>query len=59
MMTADVAPGPEGFERRTFRCLKCGHTNGKMIACDPLDSNAVGWLTGELGQSNISRGKDG
>jgi hypothetical protein len=49
MITADVSPGPEGFEHRTFECLKCGHTESKVIACDPLKSDAVGWLSGELG----------
>jgi hypothetical protein len=50
MITATVSAGPEGFERRTFECLKCGHTESKMLACDPLKSNAVGWLSGELGR---------
>ena len=29
MITADVSEGPEGFERRTFECLKCGDTDSK------------------------------
>jgi hypothetical protein len=51
MVTADVSSGPEGFEHRTFGCLKCGHTESKVIACDPLKSDAVGWLSGELGHN--------
>jgi hypothetical protein len=50
MVTTDVSPGPEGFERRSLECLKCGFTDTKMIACDPLKSDAVGWLSGELGR---------
>jgi hypothetical protein len=55
MVTTDVSLGPEGFEHRTFECLKCGHTNSKMIACDPLRSDAIGWLLGELGRDQIAR----
>jgi hypothetical protein len=54
MITADVSAGPEGFERRTFECLKCGDTDSKVIPCDPLKSNAVGWLSGELGHSAVT-----
>jgi hypothetical protein len=54
MVTADVSSGPEGFEHRTFDCLKCGHTESKVIACDPLKSDAVGWLSGELGHNAVT-----
>ena len=50
MVTAAIEPGPEGFEHRSFECLKCGHTEKKILACDPLHSNALGWLSGELGR---------
>jgi hypothetical protein len=36
MITAAVSSGPEGFERRDFECLKCGHTETKMVASDPM-----------------------
>lgn len=58
MVTADVSPGPEGFEHRTFDCLKCGHSESRVIACDPLRSDALGWLSGELGRSGVSRNPD-
>jgi hypothetical protein len=54
MVTAEVCSGPEGFERRTFECLKCGHTESQILACDPLKSNAVGWLSGELGRPAVT-----
>jgi hypothetical protein len=50
MLTVDIQPGPEGFEHRTFECLKCGHSEKKILACDPLHSNAVDWLADELGR---------
>jgi hypothetical protein len=50
MVTTDVSPGPEGFEHRTFECLKCGHVDSKVLASDPLKSDAIGWLLGELGR---------
>jgi hypothetical protein len=51
MTTSNVAPGPDGFEHRTFVCSRCGHTDSKVVASDPLKSDAVGWLSGELGQN--------
>jgi hypothetical protein len=51
IVTVDVAAGPEGFERRSFECRRCGCKETKMIACDPMKSDAVGWLSGELGNS--------
>jgi hypothetical protein len=54
MMTADISPGPEGFEHRTFECVKCDHTEKTIFACDPLRSNAIGWLSGELGRDAVT-----
>jgi hypothetical protein len=52
MITAAVSDGTEGFEHRTFECLRCAHTDIKVMASDPLRSNAVGWLEGELGRTD-------
>jgi hypothetical protein len=48
MVTADVSPGPEGFEQRSFECRKCGHTETKIMVSAPFKSGARGWLSGEL-----------
>jgi hypothetical protein len=55
MALVDVAPGPEGFEQRTFECLKCDHMQTQLIACDRLKSDALGWLSGELGRGSATR----
>jgi hypothetical protein len=48
MITIAIAAGPEGFERRTFECRKCGHVETGMVASDPLKSDAAGWTASEL-----------
>jgi hypothetical protein len=58
MITANVAAGPEGFEHRTFDCLRCGHTEEKVVASDPIKSDAIGWLQGELGHIGTSYRQD-
>jgi hypothetical protein len=52
MITAAVAAGPQGFEQRTFECRKCGHTETGMMASDPFQSGAAGWIAGELPPPN-------
>jgi hypothetical protein len=46
-MLAQIAPGP-GFEHRIFECSKCDHVDEVVIAKDPMKSDAIGWLAGEL-----------
>jgi hypothetical protein len=48
MMNTDVTEGPEGFEHRTFECTRCGYSETRVIAADPLKSNAAGWVNSEL-----------
>jgi hypothetical protein len=38
MITTAVSEGPEGFEHRSFECLKCGHLEKKVVAVDPVIS---------------------
>jgi hypothetical protein len=48
MITFAITEGPEGFEQRTFECARCGHTETRTLASDPFNSEAVGWIKGEL-----------
>ena len=48
MITADVSSGPEGFEHRTFECSRCGHTETRVVASEHLQTDAVGWTSGNL-----------
>jgi hypothetical protein len=52
MRTAGVSDGPNGVENRAFECAKCGHTEIKVLASDPLRSSVLGWLSGELGRTH-------
>jgi Zn finger protein HypA/HybF involved in hydrogenase expression len=48
MMLERVSSGPIGFEHRLFECPKCDQVEISVIASDPLQSKAAGWLDGEL-----------
>jgi hypothetical protein len=48
MILARIAPGPAGFELRTFDCSQCDRVEKIAIALDPTKSGDVGWLVGEL-----------
>jgi hypothetical protein len=48
MALAGIAPGGRGFEERTFECATCGRMEKVSIAVDPMKSDAIGWLAGEL-----------
>jgi len=48
MITIAIAPGPEGFEHRTFECRRCGHSETGVLASDPFESDVAGWIAGEL-----------
>ena len=52
MFSESVEPGPEGFEHRTFRCLKCHHSEKRILVSDPFKVGAVSWLNGELGRGH-------
>jgi hypothetical protein len=48
MNLARVMPDRPGFDVRTFECGKCDHTHTVTVATDPMKSDKVGWLAGEL-----------
>jgi hypothetical protein len=51
MMLERVSAGPIGFQH-LFECPRCDQVEIRVIASDPLKSNAVGWLAGELRAEN-------
>jgi hypothetical protein len=55
MISTAVSDGPDGFERRRFDCLKCTVTEMRTLASDPLKSDALRWLSGELGRTDKGR----
>ncbi len=48
MSLARIMPGPNGFDLRNFECKKCAHFITVTVATDPMKSDKVGWLAGEL-----------
>lgn len=49
MMLARIAPGPSGYDLRTFECAKCNHVDCRTVANDPMKYGAAqGWIAGEL-----------
>jgi hypothetical protein len=48
MLLERISSGPIGFEQRLFECPKCDHVEIDVIASDPFNSRAEGWLAGEL-----------
>ncbi|MCS3929267.1 transposase-like protein [Bradyrhizobium elkanii] len=52
MGLARISPGPRGFDERTFECSTCERTEVVRSAVDPMQTDAVGWLAGELKPPN-------
>jgi hypothetical protein len=50
MALARISPGERGFEERMFECATCGRTDKIAVAVDPMKTDAMGWLAGELSQ---------
>jgi hypothetical protein len=48
MSLARISPGERGFEERTFECSTCYRVEKVSFPVDPLKTDAVGWLAGEL-----------
>jgi len=40
--------GRPGFEHWTLKCTKCGRIHEVQVSADPLKSEAMGWLDGDL-----------
>jgi len=45
---ARLAPGPAGYEFRTFECPGCDRFQRTLVVSDPMSGDARGWLRGEL-----------
>jgi hypothetical protein len=43
-----ISPGERGFEERTFECSTCHRIAKISFPVDPLKTDALGWLAGEL-----------
>ncbi len=48
MSLARIAPGPKGFDIRTFECAKCDYVHIVTVATDPMHGDAAQWLSGDL-----------
>jgi hypothetical protein len=46
MLLTRLAPGPSGFDVRTFECVGCYHIHIVTVEADPMKSDAVLWLAG-------------
>jgi hypothetical protein len=48
MLLSKLAQGPAGFDYRSFECHKCGRVETTVVVSDPMTSDALGWLAGDL-----------
>jgi ssDNA-binding Zn-finger/Zn-ribbon topoisomerase 1 len=48
MMLSRIRPRRLNFDARTFECVKCDHVEKVLVATDPMHSDVLGWLLGEL-----------
>jgi hypothetical protein len=48
MRLARISPGNRGFEERTFECSTCHRVEKFSFSIDPIKTDALGWLAGEL-----------
>jgi hypothetical protein len=48
MAVQRAIPSRSGFEHWTLRCMKCGTIHEAQVQIDPMKSEALGWLHGEL-----------
>ena len=43
-----IAAARAGFENWTLHCISCGRIDQIQVSADPLVSEVLGWLQGEL-----------
>jgi hypothetical protein len=48
MLLSKFEAGPSDFVYRTLECLKCGRVHTTGVSSDPMTSEMLGWLAGEL-----------
>jgi len=48
MTLARIRPRRLNFDARTFECVSCDHVETILVAADPMHSDTLGWLLGEL-----------
>ena len=48
MLLSKLEAGSSGSDHRTFECQRCGRIHRVVVSNDPLTSDMVGWLAGEL-----------
>ena len=48
MASTRIAPARLGINARTFECLHCHYVEKVLESADPIQSNVLGWLFGEL-----------
>jgi hypothetical protein len=49
MILTSIRSGRLNFDLRTFECVRCAHVMKSVVAADPMQSDLLGWLFGELG----------
>jgi hypothetical protein len=52
MVLVRVTPARLGFNSQAFECVQCGHVDKVIAGADPLQSDVLGWLLGELRPPN-------
>jgi hypothetical protein len=53
MNLARIMPGPKGHDLRNFECEKCDHVLTVTVATDPMQSEALAWLKGDLRTASL------
>jgi hypothetical protein len=43
-----IGPARVNFDARTFECVRCSHVEEILVETDPMQSDVLGWLFGDL-----------